>query len=271
MIVDDSGIRLGIFIGLVVVLGIAQTLFPRRPLKHSLYKRWATNFSIVLAGSFLIRVLPAFILPISVAGWAASENTGLLNQLSCPLWLSILISLLLLDLLIYWQHRLFHRIPLLWRLHRVHHYDPDYDLSTALRFHPVEILLSVMIKNIAILLLGAPVLAVLLFEIILNGMALFNHSNLSLPEWLDKKLRVVFVTPDMHRVHHSDRESEMHQNFGFNLSIWDYCFKSYTAQPALGHQKMSIGQPDSQHLPVNQLLWILGAALKQPIKRKAQK
>lgn len=267
---DEASIRVSIFLIMILILGIAQWRWPRRQLKHSLFSRWLTNFSIVALGSFTVRLLPAFILPVSVAGWAASEQTGLLNLLALPWWLSLILSIVILDGVIYWQHRIFHRVPLLWKLHRVHHYDPDYDLSTALRFHPIEIFLSVLIKNLAILIIGAPVLAVILFEVILNSMALFNHSNLAIPRKTDQVLRKFIVTPDMHRVHHSTDIQEMHHNFGFNLSIWDRWFNSYIPQPSLGHEKMHIGQPDSQHLPVNRLLWILGAALKQPVERKHQ-
>lgn len=263
---QESTLRLLIFFSLILILGIAQARYPRRKPTTSTPRRWLTNFSIVILDSLLVRVLLGLILPTSVAAWAASENIGLLNQFQLPLWLAVAISIVILDAAIYWQHRIFHRIPMLWRLHRVHHYDADYDLSTALRFHPLEILLSVLIKNAVIVLSGAPVSAVILFEIILNGMALFNHANLALPLKADHLLRKLIVTPDMHRVHHSIHSREMHSNFGFNLSIWDRIFNSYTPQPKDGHTQMAIGQPGAGKLPTNNLIWLLGAALKQKLK-----
>lgn len=264
---EESTIRLSIFLGLVILLGIAQHLFPRRTPTTPLAKRWLTNFGLVVIDSLLVRLLLGFLLPVTVAQWATEHQTGLLNQLALPDWLTILLAVICLDALIYWQHRIFHRIPILWRLHRVHHFDADYDLSTALRFHPLEIMLSVLIKNLAIVALGAPVTAVVLFEVLLNGMALFNHSNLALPAAADRLLRRLIVTPDMHRVHHSVHSREMHSNFGFNLSIWDKLFSSYVAQPKDGHTEMQIGQPDAGKLPTNNLLWLLGSALFQNPKR----
>lgn len=263
---EESTIRLTVFLSLILVLGIAQKLFPRRQTTQPMTKRWITNFGLVVLDSLIVRLALGLILPVTVANWADEQGWGLLNLTETPALIAILISVVLLDGLIYWQHRLFHRIPLLWRLHRVHHYDADYDLSTALRFHPIEIVLSVLIKNMAIILLGAPAAAVIIFEILLNGMALFNHSNLALPQKLDRALRALVVTPDMHRVHHSIYPNEMHSNFGFNLSLWDRVFNSYVPQPRDGHEKMKIGQPYAGKLPTNNLIWLLGSALKQKVK-----
>lgn len=263
---DESTIRLTVFLSLILTLGIAQKLFPRRKPSYPLPRRWLTNFGIVIIDSIIVRFALGAMLPVAVADWALENDIGLFNVTDTPWLLAIIASVILLDGLIYWQHRIFHRVPILWRLHRVHHYDADYDLSTALRFHPIEIVLSVLIKNAAILLLGAPAVAVIIFEILLNGMALFNHSNLALPTKADRLIRRLFVTPDMHRVHHSIYSREMHSNFGFNLSIWDRLFSSYVAQPQDGHAEMQIGQPDAGKLPTNNLLWLLGSALKQKVK-----
>jgi len=172
---------------------------------------------------------------VQAAGW------GLFNHLTLSLWLEIVLALVLLDLAIYWQHRMFHQVPVLWRLHRVHHSDLAFDVSTAVRFHPLEILLSIFIKGLLVLMLGIPATAIIIFEVILNGVALFNHGNIRLPKGLDGVLRSVLVTPDMHRVHHSNIPSETNSNYGFNLSIWDKIFGSHTAQPQKGHQGINIG------------------------------
>lgn len=263
----ETSIRLSIFITLLIILAIAQWRFPRRIPQYSTIQRWLTNFSLVVLDTLIVRLTLGFMLPVSVALWADQQGWGLFNIWEISSMVAIGLSIVALDALIYWQHRVFHRVPLLWRLHRIHHYDKDYDLSTALRFHPIEILLSVVIKNVAILLLGAPVVAVLIFESLLNGMALFNHANIALPLKLDQKLRYLLVTPDMHRVHHSTTANEMHRNFGFNLSLWDRLFNSYTAQPKQGHLHMQIGQPDATSLPTNNLYWLLGKALKQPLSK----
>ncbi|WP_027857372.1 sterol desaturase family protein [Marinobacterium jannaschii] len=236
-------LRLSAFFGIFMLMAGWELLRPRRVLRLGKLLRWGNNIALVFLNSALLRLLfPTA--AIGMALWVQEQQWGLLNQLDLPLWLGVPLTLLLLDLLIYWQHRLFHRIPLLWRLHRVHHADPDYDVTTGARFHPLEILLSMLIKFAAILLLGPPLVAVLLFEVILNAMAMFNHGNVGLPETLDKWLRRGLVTPDMHRVHHSVRSDEMHFNFGFNLSIWDRLFSSYVAQPNQGHQQMQIGLPE---------------------------
>ena len=263
---DEATVRLTVFLTLIALLGTAQFYFPRRQTTQPMIKRWRTNFGIVILNSLLVRLIFGALLPVAVAEWAAQESIGLFNTLVSAPVLAILLSIIALDATIYWQHRVFHRVPWLWRLHRIHHYDTDYDLSTALRFHPIEILLSILIKNIAILLIGAPVMAVIIFEILLNGMALFNHANLALPRTVDRVLRKVIVTPDMHRVHHSVLSKEMHSNFGFNLSIWDRLFSSYIAQPKAGHLKMKIGQPNADELPTNTLVWLLGSALRQKPK-----
>jgi sterol desaturase/sphingolipid hydroxylase (fatty acid hydroxylase superfamily) len=225
-------------------------------------QRWPGNFSIVVINGLLVRSLLPWLVPVFVAAQAQAMNWGLLRLANVPPWIGLAISLIVFDLLIYWQHRLFHRVPLCWRLHRMHHTDKDVDATTALRFHPLEIILSLLIKSLVVLLLGAPVLAVLLFEIILNGMAMFNHANLKLPAGVDAKLRLVLVTPDMHRVHHSVDGTEHNRNFGFNLSCWDRWFGSYQAQPEAGHQQMILGLNETNDQQTGSLLWML----KQPFR-----
>jgi sterol desaturase/sphingolipid hydroxylase (fatty acid hydroxylase superfamily) len=201
--------------------------------------------------------------------YAQQHQIGLFNVFNVNNYLAIFSSVVLLDMLIYFQHRLFHYVPLLWRIHSLHHSDGDIDVSTALRFHPLEILLSLFIKCAAVQVLGAPLLAVIVFEIILNGMAMFNHGNIRLPLAIDNLLRMLVVTPDMHRVHHSQRHQEMNHNFGFNLALWDKLFRTYTAQPQEGHQNMLIGlehisPAQQQHLPALLLLnWKAGSSKNQ--------
>jgi len=208
----------------------------------------------------VMRLVPLVLLPAWVAGWAAGQQVGLFYTLELAGWLAVVLSVLLLDGVIYWQHRLFHRVPWLWRLHKMHHSDVDVDTTTALRFHPVEIVLSAVIKCAVIVAFGVPVLAVLVFEIILNGTALFNHSNLRLPVGWDARVRWLLVTPDMHRIHHSVEQGEHNSNFGFNLSCWDRWFGSYTERPIYGHDKMILGLRETNQLPT----WSVGFMLKQP-------
>jgi len=241
---DEPLIRFSVFITILVVMGLLQALFPRRHL-HLGYRRWPANLALVAVDVVLVRLLlPAGAL--GVALWAGQSGFGLLHWLGIEGWVAVLVAILLLDLLIYAQHVVFHAVPILWRLHRVHHADQEIDVSTGLRFHPIEILLSMLIKMAAVALLGAPVAAVLLFEMLLNGMAMFNHSNVRLPPSLDVLLRYLLVTPDMHRVHHSVLPRETNSNYGFNLSLWDRLFGSYVAQPEHGHDGMRIGLNEFQ-------------------------
>uniref|UniRef100_UPI003083EF6F sterol desaturase family protein n=1 Tax=Petrachloros mirabilis TaxID=2918835 RepID=UPI003083EF6F len=209
----------------------------------------------------LSTVLLRILFPLAAVGMAAiaaERGWGLWNQLPMPMGLAVVLSIVALDLVIYWQHRLFHALPLLWRLHKVHHADQDFDVTTGFRFHPLEILLSMGIKIIAVALLGAPGIAVLIFEVLLNGTALFNHGNVSLPLFLDRWLRWVVVTPDMHRIHHSVVPQETNSNFGFNLPWWDRLLGTYQSQPFRGQQGMVIGLSEYQQDPrVAQLPWML--------------
>jgi len=241
---NDATIRLAVFVGVLAAMALLQLLFPRRQLQLG-YRRWPANLALVAVDIVFVRLLlPTGALGIAI--WAEQAGFGLFHWLGIGGGVAVLLSLLLLDLLIYAQHVMFHAVPILWRLHRVHHADQEIDVSTGLRFHPIEILISMLIKMGAVALLGAPAIAVLLFEILLNGMAMFNHSNVRLPLRFDSMLRTLLVTPDMHRVHHSVLVSETNSNYGFNLSLWDRLFGSYVAQPEYGHDAMRIGLPDFQ-------------------------
>ncbi len=247
--------RLSAFFGILIIMACWQALAPRRPLKFA-YRRWPANLGIVLLDGLLIRLLmPAG--AVGVAAWCGHANFGVMHWLNVPYAWSIIMMVVVLDGIIYAQHVLFHAIRPLWRLHMVHHADQDIDVTTGLRFHPVEILLSMLIKMAAVALLGAPMLAVVLFEIILNGMAMFNHANVRLPLRLDAMLRLILVTPDIHRVHHSIIRTETNSNFGFNLSIWDRIFGSYQAQPRDGHDDMTIGLTQYQMEQSGSLVWML--------------
>lgn len=244
---NEVTLRLGSFVLILLAMLLAEWLLPRRKREIDVLIRWPGNFGVAMLGTLLVRVL----VPASAAGiaLAAQESgIGLFNLLNLPVAVAIVLSIIILDCAIYWQHRLFHAVPALWRLHRMHHTDLEFDASTALRFHPFEILLSMVIKIAVVLLLGAPALAVVLFEVILNGSALFNHANLRLPAALDRWLRLVIVTPDMHRVHHSTRPLETNSNFGFCLSCWDRWFNSYIEQPQGGHNGMTIGLAEFREL-----------------------
>jgi sterol desaturase/sphingolipid hydroxylase (fatty acid hydroxylase superfamily) len=239
---QEAGWRLAFFGGIFIVMLIWELLAPKRRLTVSKLQRWLHNIGLLLLNSLLLRLL----FPAAAVGMAYSVgemNWGLFNLLSLPAWFEVAAAVLLLDLAIYLQHLLMHRVPLLWRLHRVHHADLDIDLTTGSRFHTIEILLSMLIKWGVILLLGPAMLAVLIFEILLNGMAMFNHANVRLPMGLDSAMRKLLVTPDMHRVHHSILRRETNSNYGFNLSLWDRCFRTYIDQPEKGHQGMTIGIP----------------------------
>ena len=246
--VDEYVLRGGIFVLLVVSLCLLERWQPRRTLSLPRRARWPANLGIALVNRVLLIPLSA----IAAALVAERQGWGFFNQVSPPLWLATLASLLLLDLTIYWQHRLFHRIPVLWRLHRMHHADADVDVTTGVRFHPLEAVFSMLIKIAAVIALGAPAATVLLFEIVLNATSLFNHANVRIPATLERALRWVVVTPDMHRVHHSNDAVELAHNFGFNLPWWDRLFGTYLDQPAAGHESMQIGiagfdTPQSQH------------------------
>lgn len=240
LLLYEPAIRLSCFSTVLLLMMVWEWQQPRRALSLRRLQRWPGNLGIIVVDSVVVRlVFP--VLAVGVAGLAQAHGWGLLNGLDTPFWLALMASLLLLDLVIYGQHVLFHKVPLLWRLHRMHHSDLDFDVTTALRFHPLEIVLSMLIKLVVVALLGAPPVAVMLFEVILNATAMFNHGNVRLPERLDRILRWIVVTPDLHRVHHSIHPEETNRNFGFNLPWWDRLFGTYRDQPRDGHLDMNIG------------------------------
>ncbi|WP_455365297.1 sterol desaturase family protein [Kaarinaea lacus] len=237
---NEITIRLGFFFGTFVLMALWEVVAPKRALTVSKAIRWFNNLGIVVLNTILLRLIfPAA--AVGVAAFAASQGWGLLNFYQLPFVLAVILSVIAMDLIIYLQHVLVHAVPTLWRLHRVHHADLDYDVTTGARFHPIEIILSMLIKFATIAALGPPVVAVVIFEVILNAMAMFNHGNIDLPKGVDRVLRWLVVTPDMHRVHHSVEDNEANSNYGFNLSIWDRLFGTYIDQPRDGHQGMTIG------------------------------
>jgi sterol desaturase/sphingolipid hydroxylase (fatty acid hydroxylase superfamily) len=253
---SESVVRLGAFAGVLLLLALGEWIAPRRRLTVGRPLRWASNLGLVALNTLAVR----FLLPLGAVGVALiaeERGWGLFNNWGVPGWLALVASVLALDLVTYLQHVLFHAVPLLWRLHLVHHADLDFDVTTGVRFHTAEILLSMGIKAGATVLLGAPALAVLSFEVLLNATSIFNHANLRLPFWLDRVLRLVVVTPDMHRVHHSVVTRETNSNFGFNLPWWDFLFATYRAQPAAGHERMAIGLEQFRDERVDRLHWML--------------
>ena len=239
----EALIRLSIFLGLFVLFASIETWFPRRVRSLPRKSRWFTAWSLTLLNTLTLRMM-AFVLPVlavSAAADATHQGWGLLNLITLPAWFELILAVLILDFAIWLQHLITHKVPLLWRLHRVHHADRDIDVTTAIRFHPVEIALSMLIKIAVVYALGPTAIAVIIFEIMLNGTAMFNHANMRLPAKVDRLVRIVLVTPDMHRVHHSVHRQEHDSNYGFALSIWDRMFNTYIAQPKAGHDKMEIG------------------------------
>lgn len=236
----ELAIRLGAFCGVLALMAVWERAAPRRGLTLPKAGRWAGNLGIVILDTIVLRLLfPAA--AVGMAAFAAREGWGVFNYLAAPSWLALAVSVVVLDFAIYLQHVMFHAVPLLWRLHRVHHADLDIDVTTGLRFHPIEIVLSMLIKFAVIAVLGPPLIAVMIFEVLLNAGAMFNHGNVRLPPALDRVLRMLIVTPDMHRVHHSVEDHETNSNFGFNLALWDRLFGTYRDQPAAGHRGMTIG------------------------------
>jgi len=272
---DESLLRLIVFFAILLCMALAEFFYPRRPLLMG-YKRWPANIGIIVLDVIIARiVIPAG--AIGAALWANEHAFGLFNWLAWHDSVSIFLAIVLLDLVVYGQHMLFHALPILWRLHMVHHADREIDVSTGLRFHPIEIILSMLIKISVVLLLGVPVIAVVIFEMILNGMAMFNHSNVRLPLKIDALLRFLVITPDVHRIHHSIIREETNSNYGFNLSCWDRLFGTFRNQPQHGHDDMVIGLEHLQEAPTHRLGFMLrlpfSADLGQyPIlKKQAQK
>lgn len=257
---SDGAIRLAVFLGVFLLMALFELLWPKRALSVSKGKRWLTNIGISATAAALLRLMAMLVVPvaaIAAAFYAQSHQIGLLNTVAWPAWVKTVVALLALDLAIWAQHLASHKVALFWRLHQVHHADRDIDVTTAVRFHPVEIGLSMLWKIVVVVPLGAPPLAVFLFEAILNACAMFNHANIALPAWLDRVLRLFVVTPDMHRVHHSVLHREHNTNYGFNLSVWDRLFRTYTAQPEAGHQGMTIGLTPYQSEAPTRFGWSL--------------
>jgi sterol desaturase/sphingolipid hydroxylase (fatty acid hydroxylase superfamily) len=240
LLANEIGIRLGFFIGIFALMALWEIAAPRRALSVSKAGRWLNNIALVALNSLLLRLLfPAA--AVGLAALAQERSWGVLNALDTPLLSAAVIAIIAMDLVIYLQHVMVHAVPILWRLHRVHHADLDYDVTTGARFHPIEIILSMLIKFAVIMVIGPPVVAVVIFEVLLNATAMFNHGNVRLPMSLDRVLRWFLVTPDMHRVHHSVEDDEANSNFGFNLPWWDRLFGTYLEQPRGGHEGMTIG------------------------------
>ena len=239
---NEAAIRLGFFFGVLVLMAAWEAATPRRERTQTRALRWTSNLGIVVVNTLLVRLLFP-VLPVALALIADDRGWGLFNIVDAPTWLAVVVSVVLLDLLIYGQHVFVHFVPVLWRLHRMHHADLDIDVTTGARFHPLEIIFSILIKMAAVAVLGAPAAAVLIFEVALNATSMFNHANVKLPAGLDRVLRWVVVTPDMHRVHHSVIKTETDSNFGFNLPWWDRLFGTYKDQPQDGHDGMTIGLP----------------------------
>jgi sterol desaturase/sphingolipid hydroxylase (fatty acid hydroxylase superfamily) len=256
ILANEVPIRIGCFAGLLVLLALFEALLPRRAQKIARSRRWPANLGIALVNTIVVRVL----FPITAVGAALAfeaRGGGLINLAAIPDWLAVVLGFLVLDLAIYGQHIVFHKLPLLWRLHRMHHADLDVDVTTGLRFHPFEILISLAIKIAVVIALGVPAVAVLVFEVVLNAISMFNHANAAMPRWLDRLIRLVVVTPDMHRVHHSVKRHETDSNFGFNLPWWDRLFRTYRAEPEAGHAGMTVGLPilrDPRELRLGRLL-----------------
>ncbi len=240
MMYEEQTIRLTFFLGTLTAVALWEFIAPRRVLNDSKTRRWSTNLSLVLVNTLVVRfTLP--ILPVGLALILHERGWGILNITTMSHWIKVVLAVLILDGVLYLQHVLFHFLPTLWRLHRMHHADLDIDVTTGNRFHPLEILISIGIKLAAISLIGPPVIAVVVFEVVLNASAQFNHGNIRIPETVDRWLRLFLVTPDMHRLHHSVLPRDTNSNFGFNVPWWDRLFGTYRAQPEQGHLGMNIG------------------------------
>ncbi len=275
LLANEPIIRLSAFLGILVVMAAWEVAAPRRRREIPRVLRWTNNFGVVVVDTILVR-LTFPIVAVGLALIAEERGWGIFNVIEAPGWVAFIVSVIVLDFVIYLQHILFHAVPALWRLHRMHHADLDFDVTTGLRFHPVEIVLSMGIKLAVVVVLGPPAAAVLVFEVLLNGTAMFNHSNIRIPLGLDRVLRWVIVTPDMHRVHHSVIPQETNSNFGFNLPWWDRLFGTYRAQPADGHDGMTIGIElfrSRRDLWLDRMLIqpLLGKAGNYPINRSGRR
>lgn len=264
LLANEPLIRMAFFLGILLAMALWEVAAPRRRREIPRLLRWSNNLGIVVIDTILVR-LTFPIVAVGLAVTAEARGWGLFNIVDTPVWLAFIASVLALDLAIYLQHVMFHAVPVLWRLHRMHHADLEFDVTTGLRFHPVEILLSMGIKLAVVTALGPPAVAVLVFEVLLNATAMFNHSNIRIPAAIDRILRLVIVTPDMHRVHHSIHPSETNSNFGFNLPWWDRLLGTYRPQPREGHETMTIG---IEQFRTRRDLW-LDRMLIQPLRGPA--
>ncbi|MBO6521665.1 MAG: sterol desaturase family protein [Rhodospirillales bacterium] len=253
---NEGTIRIAAFAGTLLAMMALEALLPRRNRVLGRAERWPANLGVVVVDTIVARLLIP-VPPVAAALWASENGIGVFNLMELPELPVVLSCILFLDLAIYTQHVVFHKVPVLWRLHRMHHADTEFDATTGIRFHPIEIILSLLIKIALVLALGIPAVAVIIFEVVLNASAMFNHANLKLPLWLDKLLRAVVVTPDMHRVHHSWHWRETDSNYGFCLSVWDRLFRTYTPQPRDGHEGMTIGLHDFRGAENRGLLGLL--------------
>ncbi len=264
----EPAIRLSAFLGIFAIMALWEVAAPRRRLSLSRLARWPGNIGIVVFNTVVLRILfPTAAVGVALA--AKDSGWGLFNILAAPEWLAMILSVVILDLAIYLQHVLVHFVPLLWRLHRMHHTDLDYDVTTGARFHPIEIIVSMGLKLMVVSAIGAPPLAVLVFEVILNATAMFNHGNVMIPGPVDRALRLFIVTPDMHRVHHSVNPVETNSNYGFSLSLWDRLFGTYRDQPEAGHEGMTLGfeqfrRPEDLRLDLMLIQPFLGPASGAP-------
>jgi len=269
---NEPAIRLACFAGIFLVVALGELVAPRRGLTTSKPSRWFANIGIVVINAGILRI----VFPVAAVGMATiavHRQWGVFNNVEAPYWAAVILSVIILDLAIYVQHAMFHAIPVLWRLHMMHHSDLDFDLTTGSRFHPIEIALSMLIKMAVVVLVGAPALAVVLFEILLNGTSTFNHGNVFIPLGFDRVLRLIVVTPDMHRVHHSVFPFETNSNFGFNFPWWDRLMGTYRGQPRMGHEGMTIGlnqfrEPSLLTLPRMLALPFTGKPGNYPINRR---
>lgn len=268
MILDDTTIRIVVFFSVLLVMVILELMFPARQLtatqQATQSTRLLSNFGLVIFSNFASKL----VLPLGLASFAifvSGQEWGLFNLLDLPAWLSITLGVLLLDMLIYWQHRLFHVIPFLWKLHQVHHADPHVDVSTALRFHPFEIMLSILIKMAAVFVLGVPAVAVIIFEVLLNGFAIFNHANIRLPKKVEAVARYILMTQILHRIHHSQLPEEANTNYGFSVIWWDRLFGSYAFEASKPDTQIDIGLTQYPEAKQNSQFFSL---LMMPFKRK---
>lgn len=264
LLTNEPLLRMGIFLGILAVMALWEVAAPRRRREIPRLLRWTNNLGVVVVDTILVR-LTFPVVAVGLAIFAQDRGWGLFNAFDVPAWIAFLASVLALDLAIYLQHVMFHAVPALWRLHRMHHADLEFDVTTGLRFHPVEILLSMGIKLAVVAALGPPAVAVLVFEVLLNGTAMFNHSNVRIPVGFDRILRWFVVTPDMHRVHHSIHPAETNSNFGFNVPWWDRLLGTYRSQPRDGHEAMTIG---IEQFRTRRDLW-LDRMLIQPVRGPA--